>query len=114
MGIKKVPFDYEHPNKRKRGAQAPALEPTDKPKSAIKKKKDDMRNGSVPARKSKTAPAAQTELMRLVVYPPIKGQVETYDQMIEAGIAPKQAILGLLKRGFSGFETSLLAGKVVT
>ena len=108
MGIKQPTGRYIHPSKRKRASDVfatPASAPMAEDRIPIKKKREE------------DAPKAdQTDevsvLVRLVIYPPAPGQLLIYDQMIDAGYSSKQALLGLLKKGFSQFEADLLNGRV--
>lgn len=114
MGITK-PLGYEHPNKRKRRiSEEDAEGPTHVEAQQLPKKKE---RG---AEKRRVEPSAATSIaetrkcavVRLLVYPPAKGQVAVYDEMIEAGIAPRTAILGLLKRGFGDFQAAVMQGSI--
>lgn len=112
MGIKKVPFDYEHPSKRKTDSKnetpvitAPKVSPKNKKGMGTKQ----MASSS---RLETSKPQSGMVLLRLVVKPPKQGNFRLYDDMIDSGISPKQAILGLLKRGFSEFENDLQSNKV--
>ena len=108
MGIKQPTGGYIHPSKRKRGSDRPASQasaPAAEDRIPIKKKREEA---SPKADRS----GESAVLVRLVVYPPASGQLLIYDQMIGAGYSSKQALLGLLKKGFSQFETDLLNGKV--
>ena len=108
MGIKQPP-SYVHPNKRKRQPvetkeQAPA--PVTTPEPPKKEKRE--------VRKPRVLDGSRSDQVRLVIYPPTAGQIAIYDEMIAAGYSSKQALLGLLKKGFSQFETDLLAKNVTT
>lgn len=105
MQIKKPP-EFVHPNKRKRTDRKSKLLETNE---TIQK--PSLRNGSASANERNLG---KSELIRLVVYPPVKGQIEIYDRMIEAGFVPKRALLGLLKKGFQEFEVDLLARNIVS
>lgn len=101
----KDPGAYVHPKKKKK-----ADPPADHPKSIA---------ASSAAKKKETSTSAKpnialekTEQFRLVLYPPVEGQVPVYDAMIKAGFSPNRALLGLLKKGFDAFETDLLVGNV--
>ena len=108
MGIKQPTGGYIHPSKRKRASDVPAT-----PASAP------VVQGGIPIKKKREKASAKADrsgeasvLVRLVVYPPAPGQLLIYDQMIGAGYSSKQALLGLLKKGFPQFETDLLNGRV--
>ncbi len=106
MGIKQPPA-YVHPKKRKREEQS--LEPQ------TPKKTD---GSDLPKKKKKVAQfrpeaaSVKTEQFRLVIYPPVTGQIAIYDEMIKSGFTPKRALLGLMKKEFSQFEAELLAGNI--
>ena len=108
MGIKQPTGGYVHPSKRKRASDVPGTStaaPVAQDRIPIKKKREED------APKADRSGEASV-LVRLVVYPPAPGQLLIYDQMIGAGYSSKQALLGLLKKGFSQFEADLLNGRV--
>ncbi|MDD9908656.1 MAG: hypothetical protein OXR62_03095 [Ahrensia sp.] len=109
MGITK-PRGYEHPNKRKRRISEEETEgPAHVEAQRIPEKKKGVGKWHVkPPAVTSGAETRKCVVVRLLVYPPAKGQVAVYDEMIEAGIAPRTAILGLLKRGFGDFHAAVL------
>ena len=50
--------------------------------------------------------------LRLIISPPVSGQLEIFDQMIKANYPSNKAVLGLLKKGFPKFEADRFAGKI--
>jgi len=113
MGITK-PLGYEHPNKRKRRKSEEQTEvPAHVEAKRIPEKKKGVGKRRVgPPAAPSIAEIRKSAVVRLVVYPPAKGQIAVYDEMIEAGIAPRSAILGLLKRGFDDFHTAVMKGSI--
>lgn len=115
MGLTKPSVKYEHPRKRnaqEAGTVSKTIVSVPEEKSdtgfagaAIKKKKGDEPRASTSSHKKHAQ-------IRLVIYPPVAGQLPLYDEMISSGVAPNKALLGLLKKGFPKFEADLLAGKV--
>lgn len=90
MGIKKPNVAYEHPNKTKS---------TDKSSTP--------KNSKPPAILAKELPAPKTSEtihVRIIAHYPTEGACEVFDQMCEANIAPKTAMLALLKKGIPEFE----------
>jgi len=115
MGIKKVPFDYEHPNKKKREKTDPAQRAAAPEESVVVPKKEKRQAKPTQTDAAKVANSgefSETEMIRLVAYPPAAGQIKLYDIMITGGLTPKQAILGILKRYFGQFEGLVFSGKV--
>ena len=111
MGIKQPPA-YVHPNKRKTATPEP---PGPTPHQAAKTKRpkrEKERTEPVKHRRATVDSAEKTIQLRLVIYPPTSGQIPLYDQMIASGFAPKTALLGLLKRGFSEFERKLMTDTI--
>lgn len=114
MGILKPPKKYVHPRKHRYGTEktdATALPPISEKVSSDKivGTQEDKPTDKAQYQKNDNP---KTELFRLVIYPPVGGVVPVYDQMLEAGINPRQALLGLLKKGFTQFEADLLNGKI--
>lgn len=108
MGIKQPAGGYVHPSKRKRASDVsgtPTAAPVAEDRIPVKKKREEA------APRTERSGEASV-LVRLVIYPPAPGQLLIYDQMIDAGYSSKQALLGLLKKGFSQFEADLLKGRV--
>lgn len=106
MGIKQPP-DYVYPKKRKRQAAEPepqTVTPAE-PARLPNKKKKGKRSGT-------QIQSGQSVQLRLVIPSPAAGQLQLHDEMIAAGYTSKQALLGLLKKGFDRFEADLLADKV--
>jgi len=116
LGIKKIPFNYEHPGKKKLGRseikqETPARVENDV--LAVKEKRGGRPKPlQTTAAKSSPTSSAKTVFLRLVVKPPKAGRFELYDEMIADGLTPKQAILGLLKHGFFQFEKDIKSNKI--
>ena len=98
----KQPNAYVHPKRRRK------VEPSsDQPEPAPVRKKS----------QTSTTPKTghdKTEQFRLVLYPPVSGEVPVYDAMLKAGFPANRALLGLLKKNFDAFEANLLAGKITS
>lgn len=106
MGIKQPPA-YTYPKKRKRQAQQPeqpTAAPVETARPPIKKKGE-----RTSATKVTNDGAVQ---LRLVIPSPAPGQLKLHDELSTAGYTSKQALLGLLKKGFDRFEADLLSGAV--
>jgi hypothetical protein len=115
MGIKKVPFNYEHPNKKKREKSEPAQQATAPAVSGVVPKTEKRQakpKETDAAEVANTGELRETEMIRLVAYPPLSGQIDLYDKMVKGGLSSKQAILGILKRNFGQFEDLVFSGKV--
>lgn len=117
MGIKKVPFAYEHPNKRNPGTSGAETRNT---ASQATKERPNKKRGKAQTEPKPSPKLAATKnalpsaiLLRLVVKPPKSGLFPLYDEMIASGLSPKEAILGLLKRGFSQFEIDISSNEIV-
>lgn len=114
MGLTKPSVKYEHP--RKRGAQVAGT--VSKTTISVPKEKSDTGFAGAAIKKKGDEPRVSASSykkdaqIRLVIYPPVTGQLPLYDEMISSGVAPNKALLGLLKKGFPKFEADLLAGKV--
>ena len=106
MPIKK-PGAYVHPKRKDQPAQT--LDPEARPAEPAPKPRPVRRS---PAAQATKLSNEKTEQFRLVVYPPVEGQIPLYDEMIKAGILSNRVLLGLLKKGFGAFEADLLAGKI--
>ncbi len=108
MGIKQPTGAYVHPGKRKRAPdvpKGPSVIPAAKGRIPVKKKREAVARPVARCRR-------KSRMVRLVVYPPAPGQIPLFDRMIAAGYSSRQALLGLLKKGFSQFENDLLNDKV--
>jgi len=106
MGIKQPP-EYIYPKKRKRPAaetEPQITTPVEPVRAPIKKKRETRSDTSIPS--------GQCVQLRLVIPSPAAGQLQLHDEMIAAGYTSKQALLGLLKKGFDRFEAELLADKI--
>ena len=116
MGITK-PSAYVHPKKRKPPtheiasaelSDERAKASTGKAGGANKKKK----GMGVSRDNGCAAYAVERVQLRLIISPPVSGQLEIFDEMIKANYPKNKAVLGLLKKGFPKFETDLFAGKI--
>lgn len=108
MGIKQPP-NYVHPNKKKESkrSQNRILEK----QSSRESPEHRQRPAALKSVKVEKTTLTQTQLVRLVVRPPLPGYVVLYDNMLNGGLSSKRALLGLLKRGFPQFKSDLLTGK---
>ncbi|MGB7335704.1 MAG: hypothetical protein WBD01_07935 [Salaquimonas sp.] len=114
MGIKQPPA-YLHPKKNAGPDQSLKQQTTARVQPSVSpvKKKESQRARLNELTKQAPKPSEQPkELIRLVACPPAAGQIARYDEMIDHGLTPKQAILGLFKQGFDTLETDLLAGRI--
>lgn len=110
MGIKQPP-NYVHPNKKKEG-KLPDRRKTDlstQQANALPTRKGNGKKSTIASNEQ----SAETQVIRLVARPPLPGQVKLYDNMLAGGLSSKQALLGLLKRGFDEFNSDLSTGKFV-
>lgn len=116
MGITK-PGAYVHPRKRHKVAtEIATAEPsgetakgsTDKADRANKKKK----GMGVSRTNVSSADTIERVQLRLIISPPVSGQLKIFDKMIQAKYPTNKALLGLLKKGFPKFKADLLAGKI--
>lgn len=106
MGIKQPP-DYVYPKKRNRqaaGTEPQTKAPVEPVRPPIKKKRE--------TRSDTSMPSGQSVQLRLVIPSPAAGQLQLHDEMIAAGYTSKEALLGLLKKGFDRFEEDLMADKI--
>lgn len=111
MGIKKAPNGYQHPRKKaKRAIPSPVPDHRDQTVRVATKKNTPPRfQNQLKSTHDKGSDQQSSILIRLVAIPPAEGQIKIYDKMIAAGMAPKAAVLGLLKNGFKAFENVLLS-----
>lgn len=121
MGITK-PVKYVHPKKRsietgraeqRSNASAEQQDVTTgfarEPEKGRKKKS--VLDVSFASANHKTCTEKHVHI-RLILYPPVEGQVPLYDQMIKANYPPNKVLLGILKKRFQKFEADLMAGKI--
>ncbi len=116
MGFKKAPNGYRHPRKKaKRAIPSPIPDHRGQTvREATKEKKAQPRfQGQLKSSRDGGSDQQSSILIRLVAVPPAEGQIKIYDQMIAAGLAPKIAVLGLLKNGFKAFENVLLSDRSI-
>lgn len=107
MGIKKVPFAYEHPKKRTPGSSLPARQPivsSDRPEHRHKEKKEEIDGSAANIEPTKTT-------IRLVARIPLKGALPLFDQMCASGLSERKAVLGLFKLGFPKLGQDLTNSK---
>lgn len=117
MGLTKPSSTYEHPRKSK-GRE---VNPTSEVMAPVSTKKNNTSSAGEAEKKKKVRRGnAATSIdkkdvqIRLILYPPVSGQLPLYDEMIKSGLSANKVLLGLLKKGFLKFETDLLAGKFST
>lgn len=100
MGIK-TPPSYQHPSKRKRQGQR--QEPQTSVRVERLEKPNKRKKGDGPKRPAITqfTSAGSTEetiRIRVVAYDPLPGEIKRFDEMINADISVKDALLGLLRK----------------
>lgn len=117
MGLTKPSSTYKHPRK----GQRPEVVPVTKAKEADPEKSKITGSAGGADKKKKVCRAnaaisidKKDVQIRLILYPPVSGQLPLYDEMIKSGLSANKVLLGLLKKGFLKFETDLLAGKFST
>lgn len=100
MGIK-TPPSYEHPSKRKRQGLTPEpqtsarVERLEKPDR--RKKGDGLKRPAITPATS-VGPSEETVRIRVVAYDPLPGEIKRFDEIINADIPVKDALLGLLRK----------------
>jgi len=112
MAFKNAPVGYQHPRKKGKGNTA-ASKPSDGDSVetvAVKERESSAAMVSKPDQQEVATTLPKSVLIRLVAMPPARGQIAKYDRMIDSGMIPKDAVLGLLKNGFPQFEETILSG----
>lgn len=108
MGIIKPKGQYEHPRKKKTIDRDPSAKPIEKiePINAVKEKTDIQKTGKPVSVSKDNHDKTETVTIRLVVRPPRPRQIKMYDDMIDAGLSPKEAILGILKKSIQELDNT--------
>ena len=100
MGIK-TPPSYQHPSKRKRLDQRQEPQTSTRieraPKPNKRKKGDALTRPAVTPTTSAEL-SVETVRVRVVAYDPLPGEINRFDDMINADIPVKGALLGLLRK----------------